>query len=331
MVMTQRMSAVMPRISIVSLAALGVVVGLCGARAQVAPDQPVSPAMQVPLEKSRAAIDECRERRLHKEFTTYKESALCSDPKIFAAWQEAHYPHMDLITTWLNAREANSEKVDQHLMTPQQFEQQMDELTVRLTAEENRRRAGLISTPDSELTLQLPPAEKVVGVVTPAGQDRLAAKKSALARDRAALAAQHVDPSTGTTIQSMATVSAPDAQSRTPGGIGGPFVPVNPKSPAARAALARAQAAAAPGEGSSGLYAQLAAQRSEAEARLAYRALQGQYPTILGGKDAVIRRSDDGNQGTYYRVEVGPLDAGQANALCGSLKAAGAQCVARYE
>jgi cell division septation protein DedD len=89
--------------------------------------------------------------------------------------------------------------------------------------------------------------------------------------------------------------------------------------------------AAAPGEGSGGLYAQLAAQRSEAEARTTFRGLQSQYPGILGSRDAVIRRADVPNQGTFYRIEVGPLSGGQAAELCGSLKAAGAQCIQRYE
>jgi hypothetical protein len=102
---------------------------------------------------------------------------------------------------------------------------------------------------------------------------------------------------------------------------------VDPNSPAARAAMA----AAAPGEGSSGLYAQLAAQRSEAEARVTFRGLQSQFPSILGARNAVIRRADVANQGTFYRVEVGPLSSGQADELCGNLKAAGAQCIARFE
>jgi hypothetical protein len=112
-----------------------------------------------------------------------------------------------------------------------------------------------------------------------------------------------------------------------PSGVGGPFVPVNPNSPAVRAVMA----AAAPGEGSSGLYAQVAAQGSESEARMAFRGLQSQFPTLLGDRDAVVRRADIANQGTFYRVEVGPLSAGQADELCGNLKAAGSQCVTRSE
>ena len=300
--------------------------------ASTAPGMPaVSPVMQSAVEKSRIAIEQCRERRLRKELKSYLESAQCSDPKIFAAWQEANYPHMDLVTAWLNAREEASQKVDQHLITPKQFDEQMDALTARLTAEEKRRRSGLLSVAGTDLQLQLPPPAQVVGVATPPGQEKLQAKKSAAARERAAASASDRASDTGS-VGSLAAVSSLD--SRTPkaqAGIGGPFVPVNPNSPAARAALARAAAAAAPGEGSSGLYAQLASQRSEAEARLVFRALQAQYSTVLGGRNAVIRRADDASQGTYYRVEIGPLTAGQANELCDGLKAAGAQCVPRYE
>jgi len=317
----------MPRLHIISLAVITLVASGGAAVAQDAPQQPViSTIMRAPLEKSRAAIAECRERRLRRDFTTYKQSAQCSNPRIFAAWQEVGYPHMDLIATWLNAREEASEKVDQHAITPKEFDEQMDALTIRLTAEEQRRHAGLPVSADGDLRLQLPPATTVVGVATPPGEEKLAAKRTAVARERAAAAV----PSASSGIGGMAELSPLDSQ-RTPAGIGGPLVPVSANSPAAREAMARAAAAAAPGEGSSGLYAQLAAQHSEAEARSAYRYLQEKYPTVLSGRDAVIRRADDANQGTYYRVEIGPLTSGQADQLCGSIKAGGGQCVPRYE
>ena len=142
--------------------------------------------MQQAVEQSRQAINDCRERRLHGELPSYKASAQCSNPKIFAAWQAAHYPHMDLIVQWLNAREAASDQVDQHQLSPDQFEAQMGTLTVRLTAEEQRRRNGVIGGNDAEMQLQLPPTGQVVGVATPPGQEKLTEKKSAAARQRAA-------------------------------------------------------------------------------------------------------------------------------------------------
>ncbi len=325
----------MPRFYVVSLAALALAAGGSAALAQSGLGQSLPAVMQGPVEQSREAIDECRDRRLNKELSSYKESAQCSDPKIFAAWRDAHYPHMDLITEWLNAREAASAQVDQHQLTPQQFEQEMDQLTLRLTAEEQRRRAGLLATPDGQLQLQLPPGTQVIGVVTPPGQDKLTAKKSAAARDRAAASmalafAQPTDPSASASVGTMGLLAGLDGAGGA-GGVGGPFVPVSANSREARAALARQQAAAAPGEGSSGLYAHLASERSEAEARAIYRSLQAQYSTVLGDRDAVIRRVDDTGQGSFYRVEVGPLTSSDADRLCGNIKAGGGLCVPRYE
>lgn len=288
--------------------------------AQQQPMPSAMPAvMAAPLEKSRAAIEECRERRLRGELVGYKQSAECSSPRIFAAWREANYPHMDLITDWLNARETLSGQVDQKTITPRQFQEQMAAVTNRLTAEEQRRRAGLLNTADNTLELQLPPSTQVVGVATAPGQEKSAKKKAAAAR--AASLMPPMQPSAGTSVQSMTSLSNLDSQ-KPQAGTGGPLVPVP----------ARIAEGFASAPGASGLYAHLSSQRSEAEAQAAFRMLQQQYPNILGGRDAVVHRADVGGQGgTCYRAEIGPLPAEQVNALCNSLKAAGGQCVARYE
>jgi hypothetical protein len=332
-----------------SLAGLALASGVSAARAQDAAQQsmplppvtvtapqatqqpmPTPAVTQIAVEKSREAIEECRQKRLRKELATYKESAQCSNPQIFAAWKAANYPDMDLITEWLDAREQASEQVDNKQLTPKQFEQRMDDLTVRLTAEERRRRAGLVYSADNTLQLQLPPQGQVLGVAMPAAQARQTARLSAAARARAAKGA-YVDPTQGGQsvggMQPLTSLNAP----RMPEGEGGPFIPVDPNSPAARAALAREAARNAPGPGSSGLYALVASQQSEGDAHTAYQELQQQYPDILGERDAVIRKTDFGAQGVFYRVEIGPLTAGQEDELCGSLKAAGAQCAPRYE
>jgi hypothetical protein len=329
--MMKRSQKIMSRTRIGTFAVATLVICAGSAAAQVAPQQ-ASPATTTALEQSRQAIIECRERRLRHELETYKQSAECSSPKIFAAWQAANYPHMDLITAWLTAREDASAQVDQKALTPKQFEAQMEALTIRLTAEEARRRSGLVATADNALQLQLPQGADVVAVATPRGQEKQAAKKTAAARARAAAVGQSAEPASNAGVATMGTLSPLDNQKRSAaGGVGGPFVPVDPNSPAARAAMARAAAASAPGAGSSGLYAHLASQHSEADARTAFRALQSQYPNLLGGRDAVIRRTTDSDQQTYYRVEVGPFTQGQADEFCGGLKSAGAQCVARYE
>ena len=59
----------------------------------------------------------------------------------------------------------------------------------------------------------------------------------------------------------------------------------------------------------SGAYVvQVSAQRTEAEAQSSYRALQQKYPTVLGGREANIRRVDLGDKGgIFYRAQVGPF------------------------
>jgi hypothetical protein len=73
---------------------------------------------------------------------------------------------------------------------------------------------------------------------------------------------------------------------------------------------------------------QLTSQKTENDAQSSFRALQAKYPSVLAGRQPVIRRADLGDRGTYYRAQVGPFQtAEQANDLCGNLKAAGGQCI----
>lgn len=94
-----------------------------------------------------------------------------------------------------------------------------------------------------------------------------------------------------------------------------------------QAGSAPARAAAAPV--ATGAYlVQVSSQRSEGDAKASFRALQGKFPSVLGSREAVIRRADLGSRGTYYRAMVGPFgNASEASQLCSDLKAAGGQCV----
>ncbi len=77
-----------------------------------------------------------------------------------------------------------------------------------------------------------------------------------------------------------------------------------------------------------GAYAvQVTSQRTESDAQASYRALQQQFPSVLGSRQPVIRRADLGNKGTYYRAQIPFNTQGEASEFCGSLKAAGGQCV----
>jgi cell division septation protein DedD len=112
---------------------------------------------------------------------------------------------------------------------------------------------------------------------------------------------------------------------------------LNPNAAPSRAAPAPATAApartasVAPQTASTsgaGTYVQVSSQRSEGEAQAAFRSLQGKFPDQLGGRQSHIAKVELGAKGTYYRAMVGPFaNAGEANQLCSSLKAAGGQCL----
>jgi hypothetical protein len=51
-------------------------------------------------EEARAAINECRNKRLVGKLKTHTDAVNCSNPKIIDAYNRAFYPHMDLIESF---------------------------------------------------------------------------------------------------------------------------------------------------------------------------------------------------------------------------------------
>ena len=73
---------------------------------------------------------------------------------------------------------------------------------------------------------------------------------------------------------------------------------------------------------------QVASQRSAAEARASFRALRAKFPNQLGGREPIVRRTDLGAKGIYYRAMVGPFASMEkAAGMCRTLKAAGCNCL----
>jgi hypothetical protein len=96
--------------------------------------------------------------------------------------------------------------------------------------------------------------------------------------------------------------------------------------PAAEAADASVETAALP----AGSYrVQLAAVRSDADARTTWAQLQQKLPELLGGLSLHIEQIDlGGDKGVFYRVQAAPLaDHSSAQALCGSLASRGQDCL----
>ena len=90
-----------------------------------------------------------------------------------------------------------------------------------------------------------------------------------------------------------------------------------------------AMQAAAAEVSSGGAYAvQLASESSAAEAHASFRALRSKFPNQLGGREPIVRRTDLGAKGVYYRVMVGPFASMEkAAGMCGTLKAARCNCL----
>jgi SPOR domain len=87
-------------------------------------------------------------------------------------------------------------------------------------------------------------------------------------------------------------------------------------------------ASVAPVAPGGGYAVQVSSQQSEEEAQTSFRALQAKYPTLLGGRQPIVRRADLGAKGIYYRTMVGPFaSADEASDLCTKLKAAGGSCL----
>lgn len=77
-----------------------------------------------------------------------------------------------------------------------------------------------------------------------------------------------------------------------------------------------------------GYVVQVSAQRSEAQAQASFRLMQAKYPSGFSGRSPIIKRSDLGAKGVFYRALVGPFaSAGDAGQFCSNLKAAGGQCI----
>jgi cell division septation protein DedD len=100
-----------------------------------------------------------------------------------------------------------------------------------------------------------------------------------------------------------------------------------PAAAPAQAPLQRQSAAKArPGEGS-GFVVQLAAARSEAQARATFRDLRSRYAVLQGREPVILIQRKAAGNGVSYAVQVGPFGSqAEAEEMCGQLKAAGGSC-----
>lgn len=74
---------------------------------------------------------------------------------------------------------------------------------------------------------------------------------------------------------------------------------------------------------------QVTSQRSDAAARETYGSLQRRFPSILGGREAIIVPATIEDRGTFYRARIPMGSRDDAISLCESLQAAGGDCFVR--
>jgi hypothetical protein len=107
-------------------------------------------ATQAIRDDTKAAILECRDRRLKREFKTFRQSAECSNPKIMAAYESAGYPYMDLVRVLLDVRLVAADNLDKGVITEIQAREQSSEFERRLTSEDQRRRNAAAPQPSAD-------------------------------------------------------------------------------------------------------------------------------------------------------------------------------------
>jgi SPOR domain len=72
----------------------------------------------------------------------------------------------------------------------------------------------------------------------------------------------------------------------------------------------------------------VASERSAVDAEAVFRSLQAKFPNQFGGREPIVRRTDFGPEGIYYRASIGPfVSMNVAAGVCSSLKAAGESCL----
>ena len=99
-------------------------------------------------------------------------------------------------------------------------------------------------------------------------------------------------------------------------------------SPPSRSRMPKGTGTAAEASSGGGYAVAVASERSAADAEAVFRSLQAKFPNQLGGREPIVRRTDLGPEGIYYRASIGPFVSMKAAAgVCSSLKAAGESCL----
>jgi hypothetical protein len=95
--------------------------------------------------EAKAAILECKNKRLIGKLNTYVASVQCSNPRITDAFQRAGYRYMDLIGLLTAKRVEVAEKIDNHKITEAQGTLEDAEYISHIAAEDGHRNLEIIN------------------------------------------------------------------------------------------------------------------------------------------------------------------------------------------
>ena len=129
------------------------------------------------------------------------------------------------------------------------------------------------------------------------------------------------------------SVAARNATSeRRPSAAAAPPVGNQPMSPtprdSVRSRMTVGTGAAAEASSRGGYAVQVASESNAADAHAVFRTLQTKFPKQLGKREPIVRRTDLGAKGIYYRAMVGPFASMEdATRMCSTLKAEGGNCL----
>ncbi|MCP1199393.1 SPOR domain-containing protein [Notoacmeibacter sp. MSK16QG-6] len=76
-------------------------------------------------------------------------------------------------------------------------------------------------------------------------------------------------------------------------------------------------------------WVQISSHPSREAAQVSYRAMSQRYNSLLAGRGVNIVPAEISGRGTYYRVNISASSFADATALCGQIKSAGGDCLAR--
>ncbi len=140
-------------------------------------------------------------------------------------------------------------------------------------------------------------------------------------------AAGAVDQAAGGAVAAAnQAVGAAAAQANNAVGQAANAMPVPPLQAAPQQVAAADPAAAAPAAAATDAkyVVQLGSNKSQTEALASFADAQQKHPSLLGNYQPIVRKTDLGDKGIWYRLQVGPMaDKSAAYKLCGDLKSQG--------